>query len=249
MHTLQGTVKGIAMRNRHALRQLRSAAAVAITLALAIGWSATKSFAEDDDEDVPLDTKILRQLLKDWGLQRAGSEVGIDYQERAPLVVPPSRNLPPPQNETAVTSNPAWPSDPDVKRRKQQAAAEKARLKAGVISGEDQGRALRPEELDAPGRKASSGQPAAPGRTAEDIARPMSPDELGSKNVFSKLFSSIGPSKEEQAPFTGEPPRTSMTAPPAGYQTPSPNQPYGVGVAKHEYKAMRPEDQAVGGWK
>jgi hypothetical protein len=39
-----------------------------------------------------------------------------------------------------------------------------------------------------------------------------------------------------------------MTAPPAGYQTPSPNQPYGVGASKHEYKAARPEDQAVGGW-
>jgi hypothetical protein len=231
------------------MRQLRNAAAIALTLTLAIGWSATRSFAEEDDDEVPLDTKVLRQLLKDWGLQRAGSEVGIDYRERAPLVVPPNRNLPPPQTETTVTSNPAWPSDPDVKRRKQQAAAEKARLKAGAISAEEQGRALRPEELDAAGRKASDGKPAAAGPTAEDTARPLSPAELGSKNVFSKLFSGIGASKEEVAPFTGEPPRTSMTAPPAGYQTPSPNQPYGVGTAKHEYKAARPEDQAVGGWK
>jgi hypothetical protein len=233
------------------MRQLRNAAAIALTLTLAIGWSATRSFAEEDDDDqVPLDTKVLRQLMKDWGLQRAGSEVGIDYRERAPLVVPPNRNLPPPQTETTVTSNPAWPSDPDVKSRKQQAAAEKARLKAGAISAEEQGRPLRPEELDAAGRKASDGKPAAAGRTAEDIARPSSPAELGSKNVFSKLFSSVGPSKEEVAPFTGEPPRTSMTAPPAGYQTPSPNQPYGVGTAsKYEYKISRPEDQAVGGWK
>ena len=30
-------------------------------------------------------------------------------------------------------------------------------------------------------------------------------------------------------PFNSEPPRASMTAPPPGYQTPSPEQPYGLG--------------------
>jgi hypothetical protein len=34
--------------------------------------------------------------------------------------------------------------------------------------------------------------------------------------------------KEEQAKFTGEPPRSSLTEPPPGYQTPSPAQPYGL---------------------
>jgi len=31
--------------------------------------------------------------------------------------------------------------------------------------------------------------------------------------------------------FTGEPKRTDLTAPPPGYQTPSPDQPYGPGKA------------------
>ena len=39
--------------------------------------------------------------------------------------------------------------------------------------------------------------------------------------------------------FTGEPPRLSLTEPPPGYQTPSPDQPYGVGKAKPEAKTSK----------
>jgi hypothetical protein len=40
----------------------------------------------------------------------------------------------------------------------------------------------------------------------------------------------------DAAKFTGEPPRVSLTAPPPGYQTPSPEQPYGVGESKQPEK-------------
>jgi hypothetical protein len=63
--------------------------------------------------------------------------------------------------------------------------------------------------------------------TPEEGARPMRPSELGSKGLFG-LFS-LGSSNTETETFTGEPVRESLTAPPAGYQTPSPNHPYGVG--------------------
>ena len=56
----------------------------------------------------------------------------------------------------------------------------------------------------------------------------MRPSELGSKNFFSGIFSSFS-DKEETGTFTGEPVRENLTAPPAGYQTPSPAQPYGLG--------------------
>jgi hypothetical protein len=244
---LEGDSKGIAMPNRDSTRQLRAAAgALALALALGlsvVGWS-TPTFAEDD-EDVPLDTKILRQFLKDWGLRRDGeNDVGIDYRERAPLVVPPSRSLPKPQDEAAVTNSPAWPTDPDVKRRKQATAAEKARLRGGV-SAEDQARPLRPAELDQPGKKSSDGQVVA-GPTAEDSARPMTPGELGAKKLFGGIFSSFAPAKPEIAEFKGEPPRASMTAPPSGYQTPSPNQPYGLGVKRDTYKPSTLEERLEG---
>ena len=51
--------------------------------------------------------------MEGLGLQQDGE--AINYQERAPLVIPPSRALPPPEKADAVVANnPAWPKDPDV---------------------------------------------------------------------------------------------------------------------------------------
>ena len=56
-----------------------------------------------------------------------------------------------------------------------------------------------------------------------------SPSELGYKGGLfnSGLFKDQAKVKTRN--FTGEPPRTSLTAPPTGYSTPSPNHPYGLG--------------------
>jgi hypothetical protein len=222
------------MRSRNPKRLRRAAAAAAVALAVALAWSAGSARAEDDDENVPLDTKLFRQFMKDLGLSRSGQGM-IEYRERAPLVVPPSRELPPPRDEAEVAAKtPAWPKDPDVARRKQELAAEKAKLK-GNLSAEEQARALRPDELDKPGRAIGDNKGAdakGAGKSAEDTSRPLMPSDLGTKTekIFGSIWSSFTPAKPESAPFTGEPPREAMTAPPSGYQTPSPNYPYGVGV-------------------
>ncbi|HYY38159.1 MAG TPA: hypothetical protein VE801_10520 [Xanthobacteraceae bacterium] len=233
------------MRDQTPTRLRRLAAAAAITLALALALGAGGARAEeDDDENVPLDTKLWRQFMKDIGLQRDGDRT-IDYRERAPLVVPPSRNLPPPLSEDELTAKtPAWPKDPDVKRRKDQAAAEKARLK-GTNSVEEQMRVLRPDELDKPGRAAKGSDAKGAGKTAEESSRPMMPSELGTntKKIFGSIISSFTPAQPEAEPFTGEPTRDSMTAPPAGYQTPSPNYPYGIGTQDRRGKASTLEER------
>ena len=220
------------MRSRNPKRLRRAAAAAAVALALALAWSAGSArAADDDDENVPLDTKLFQQFMKDLGLRR-GDGPEIDYRERAPLVVPPTRDLPTPQDEADVAKTPAWPKDPDVARRKQELAAEKAKLK-GNLSVEEQMRALRPDELDKPGRgEKKSADAKAAGQSPEDTSRPLMPSDLGTKTekIFGSIWSSFTPAKPEQAPFTGEPPREAMTAPPSGYQTPSPNYPYGIGV-------------------
>ena len=178
--------------------------------------------ARAGESDVPLDTKIVRGIMEGLGLQREANT--IDYQERAPLVIPPTRDLPPPETDLAV-KNPNWPDDPDVKRARELKAAEKV----GITSESDaeMTRPLRPDELNVGRRQAArvtSGR-ASPNDT--EMTRPLMPSALGYKGgLFGNIF---GKDKEETAQFTGEPPRVSLTDPPVGYQTPSPNEPYGRG--------------------
>jgi hypothetical protein len=54
----------------------------------------------------------------------------------------------------------------------------------------------------------------------------LSPSQLGVSGGLTKLF---GNNSAETAPFKGEPTRDSLTQPPTGYQTPSPNFAYGTG--------------------
>src|SRR5438105_3294815 len=54
---------------------------------------------------------------------------------------------------------------------------------------------------------------------------------------FSGLF---GGNKTETAPFKGEPTRDSLTQPPPGYQTPSPNFAYGTGPKESLNKPYNP---------
>lgn len=220
------------MGNRFPNRQRRAAYAglLAVVLAMTAGLGSAVA-QDDDDEDVPLDTKILRRFMKEMGFKRS-EDVGIEYRERAPLVVPPSRDLPPPQAEGPTTRTADWPKDPDVQRRKEATAAEKAKLRRTADTAADESRPLRPDELEK-GRGSGGTAVASQGNTrptGEDAARPLPPSQMGtgSKDFLGAFFSTIGPQKPESAPFTGEPPRTSMTAPPPGYQTPSSAQPYGL---------------------
>ena len=76
----------------------------------------------------------------------------------------------------------------------------------------------------------------AAGSSSETNPR-LTPSQLG---YSGGLFGMFGSSKDDDvARFTGEPPRTSLTEPPPGYQTPSPDQPYGV---TDQAKAPKAED-------
>ena len=229
------------MRERISGRRLRLHVALVGALVLTAAWGATSARADDDDDAI--DVKIFRGVMRELGLQR--DEGPIEYRERAPLVVPPSRNLPPPRAETPAATNPAWPKDPDVIRRRQEATvtpSQRARLKGDSV--EDALRQLPPDQIAA-GRTAAGGDVTSSTGGTADPTRQMTPDQLGYKkgSMWDSIFSEFGPAKPEYAPFQGEPSRTALTAPPSGYQTPSAAQPYGITPKRDTPKAATLEDR------
>jgi hypothetical protein len=212
----------------------RSCAAGVLVFGAAAVLGSLPARAADDEQS--FDQKIMNSIMDGLGLKRDG-EPGINYQERAPLVLPPGRDLLPPEQSDAAANNPAWPKDPDVERRRVEKAMQKNRNVSDEREREQN--PLRPDQLT-PGARGKQNRQAA--RTDDGYQAPasgfssqLSPSELGYKgNIFSNMF---GSKKEEQAKFTGEPPRTSLTEPPVGYQTPSPDQPYGLAKGTAPTKA------------
>lgn len=204
--------------------------------------------AEDDDGEMA-DQKFLRNFLTGLGLQRPG-QVGedIEFRERSPLVVPPTRDLPPPETTSATQANPAWPVDQDLRRR-QEAKHERRRTGTAASTWEEMSRQLPPGELNrgaaAPDKSGEQGTV----KNDEAYSNPLKPSELGYKGGMFSFGSLFGSSKEETAKFDKEPPRASLTDPPVGYRTPSPSQPYGVDKTAQPAKPMDKYDivnQGVG---
>lgn len=205
-------------------RLFRVCCAAVLTLSLmTLSVSAVRA-GDDDDESA------LTKFMKALGLQKPGEE-GISYTERSPLVVPPSRDLPRPIDAAAAPPVPDWPKDPDVKRRKEAKAKKKTQE---LWDFTEDARPLRPDELER-GRRPSrdDGKPAGP-HGDSDVGAVLSQDQLGNRK---SIFSFDWLRKEEYSTFTGEPARADLTDPPAGYRTPSPDQPYGIGAERGRTKS------------
>lgn len=218
---------------------LRVAACALVGAVLLIAHSGHAFAEDDDDDDLTFEQKMIRNLM--GGIGATGTGNGIEYRERSPLVIPPSRNLPAPETDAAAKPATNWPNDPE-KRRKTAKKEKKPMNVQETRMWNDPGRALTPDELRngrAPDGSSTVRKPG-DGSNGDDGGRPLLPSALG---YTGGLFGSIwGNTKEETATFTGEPPRASLTAPPTGYQTPSPNQPYGIGAQKFTPKPINPAD-------
>jgi type IV secretory pathway VirB10-like protein len=217
--------------SRALIRALRLAA---IALGIGLVMTAGAVRAQDDDEDdKTFEEKIIEGIMAGIGGTNMENR-GIEYRERSPLVVPPKLDLPPPASASADVKAPNWPKDPDEARRKAAIAARKKENKDPVEAS----RILTPSELN-------KGKVAATARNSDDPIQPgsqnnnpiLSPSQLGYNGSFSGLF---GGSKSETAPFKGEPTRDSLTQPPSGYQTPSPNFAYGTGPKESMNKEYNP---------
>lgn len=222
------------------LRNLtRVSLAAALLMAVSVGGFASKAFAGDDEPEDTIDTKFVKGVLGAIGLKDT-EDPGIDYHERSPLVVPPTITLPPPESTSIATSNPAWPKDPDLTKKKKVKRQEK---NAGAAE-EDDMRQLSPSELNA----ARGPRTAATGDQSPQTREPTRGEQLMPSQLdhsgftFGSLF---GARNGTEVKFEKEPARTSLTDPPVGLRTPSSNYRYGTKGALEKEKNSN--DQAVFG--
>jgi hypothetical protein len=204
--------------------------------------------AEDDQSSLwSVDKKVIYEVLRSFGMTpKRTLEDQIDTRERAPLVVPASRVPPPPQ--AAAARDPNWPAEADVGRE----AVKKRTASRKDIDPDQFTNPLRPSELAIAGAGAGAAADAR-SLSAGDAAMTdtMRPSQLGnSGGIFGGLFGGNSarqePQQQQVGAITAEPPRTRLIDPPAGYQTPSPSQPYGTAPSANSGKRAKPADHAVG---
>jgi len=189
--------------------------------------------AGDDDGSQP---SFWTRFEEAFGLKKKPIEEGsgITYSERSPLVVPPTRDLPPPS--AGLQPVPDWPKEPSApaKRRSHARPAPAAAADANTAKPSETGPAA------APGQPAPSGQ----AQVGQGQGESAPPQRVPNPAVEPRSFfnPSTWFSREEYATFTREPARDELTDPPAGYRTPSPAQPYGLGPDKKTGKTKTAGD-------
>ncbi len=130
-------------------RRLLARTVLSGALAATMLFAGTAARADDDGPSV------ISSIMHTLGFQAPGDTYsGIDYNERSPLVVPPTRDLPPPASNTAPpVAN--WPKDVDVARKKQAKVDNSAHYQSGDSVTND-ARVLSPKRARPAGR--SEGQ-------------------------------------------------------------------------------------------
>jgi hypothetical protein len=222
----------------------RAALTAVLLGVLATGGISAVRAADDGSNDDTAIAKILQKL----GLKAPPDQSpDITYSERSPLVVPPTRDLPPPVADAPPGTD--WPKDA-AKPRKHVRSKSPPPAPAPVATvpaapaAEAGTAAVQPGQAPQgaqPPQPGQAAQPAQPGQAAQG-AQPAPPGQTGTvarvPNPTPQPTSWWNPktwfNREEYANFSTEPPREDLTDPPAGYRTPSPDQPYGVGP---EHKA------------
>jgi hypothetical protein len=199
---------GGATRTRAALRCVVLGAALVGLVA-----AASMSTARAADDSTTDDT-FLGKFMQKLGLKAPPDQSpDINYSERSPLVVPPTRDLPPPVPGLPPAAN--WPNDSGAKPPKHVRSKSPPAVPAPAATAAAADGSTPPGQN---GQPAPAGQANAPARVPNPTVEKTS--IWNPKTWFSR---------EEYATFTAEPPREDLTDPPAGYRVPSPDQPYGVG--------------------
>jgi hypothetical protein len=222
-------------RQKTVLPRTMRLAAIALGVGLVMASGPVRAGDDEEEDDRTFEEKIIHNIMTGIGGTNMENK-GIEYRERSPLVVPPKLDLPPPAGTSAEVKAPNWPKDPDEARRKAAIAARKKDNKDPRAAM----RPLTPDELSVGGKppvpeRTTNSDPVQPGTSQNNPI--LSPSQLGFNGSLGSLF---GGNKTETAPFKGEPERETLTQPPPGYQTPSPNFAYGTGPRESLNKEYNP---------
>ena len=203
-------------------RIVRARVPVALALVLAAAGGTMPALAQEG--------VFMKDMLGTLGLVEK-DRAPITYRERAPLVLPPRSDLPPPVARSAEReANAAWPKDPEVTARERRAARDRAPITRG-----EQGRMNDNNTTLSIGEMRSGRRPGAEVQT-EPTYKPgdnnraafwLDPLELlkGKKDDAETTLSSV------------EPERNLLSEPPAGYRRP----PGGLERSPREAKAYNPD--------
>lgn len=193
-------------------KPLGLSAVLAVSIALA--GCTSSGFVDEGAEDEGLERNLVKGLMTSMGAIDP-KEKPIEYKPRAPLVAPPKRDLPPPQDSNRLLTTGNFPRNPEDVDRERAKAAAKEEL--------DANRAWTPEEL-ARYRMQGGGRPTA--RT-EDPGRRLSVEEMRGQ----------GASTREAIALAQNPgPRRSLTEPPTDYLKPSDKAPVEMPEEKSSWK-------------
>ena len=121
-----------------------------LAMMVMVSAAGTAFAGEDEDEDT-FEQKVIKKIMR--GLGADVDQGRIEYRERSPIVIPPGRDLPPPES-AAVVENPNWPKDPDQQLKKKPGSKS---IRSDSVSRHNTERAtISPQELEN-GRVAGAG--------------------------------------------------------------------------------------------
>lgn len=156
----------------------------------------------------------------------------IEYRQRPPLVVPPGSALPRPQ-EPSRARNAAWPNDPDVARRRAEAADARTPATERRSYKQNERAELTPEERRLGYRPGPSSLPLTPPSSYDEVIGPI---RIGRELAERKYAESSA-----NLIYGSEPERRHLYEPPVGYRRPAGSAPLGPGRS-----GPRRDTQAVG---
>lgn len=155
-------------------------------------------------------------ILRGFGLADSDDDekAAIDFRERAPLVVPPSRQMPAPGTTGSIAAQqPNFPVDAD--RKDPNVARARKLWDEQMLRNNTR---LSPEEMEA--------DTLAPGSTKRAVAKPAQADVERKTTLSGKQMTNVHKIQEEERWDKAEPRRTRLSDPPVGYRAPASTAPY-----------------------